>query len=421
MSISTLRRSATVIFVLSLFTNPISLVAFGQSFSQFTRVNPVQPLELSGFGAQVAIGDGYAVTRSVQYAVEPNTQAVDVFRADDGIFLRTIPVQLGDVASSYSAIHSLAIDQGRLLVGSSGLNYGAAKEAQLFDLATGNLLQSFYVPSAGSGFGFSVDIHDNWAVIGDPVGDKAYVFDAASGDLVTTLVPSGTQGELFRFGTDISIDGNRAVIADHSRNSVYIYDTQTWILQRTITKTSDFINWFGASVDLQDDMLVVGAMSYTAYGPALGGAFVYDLNSGTEIELIPDEYAWHVYGMDVAIHGNIVAVGGTAAGWDILRWGSVGIFDASTGEDMTRILHPEPNWATSWGWGLDFDEKGRLAIGDYLQRYDNGVNYYDRVGSIYVYQIPEPDILALAACAFLSITAASLRQKACHPQVANRH
>ncbi|MGE3641789.1 MAG: YncE family protein [Pirellulales bacterium] len=279
-------------------------------------------------------------------------------------------MHVGDATGNAYGLDSLSIDQGRLLVGASGASSGTPQEAQLFDLATGTLLQNFGLPSPGQGFGFAVEVSGPWALIGDPMEDRAYVFDTASGDLVTTLVPPGPPGEIFRFGKDVVIDGNRAAIADHGRNSVFIYDTQTWTLQRTISKTSEFINWFGASIDMEGDNLVVGAMANTAYGPALGGVYVYDLSDGSEVELLPDEYQWHVYGADVAIHGNTVAVGGTAAGWDLYRWGSVGIFDATTGADLARIFPPEPNWATAWGWALDFDEHGRLErISDYRAEY----------------------------------------------------
>jgi hypothetical protein len=363
-------------------------------------------LELSGFGANVAIGSGYVVTRSVQYNSDPNIQTVDVFRATDGTFVRSIPVLLGDVASGISAIHSLAIDAGRLLVGSSGINYGASQEAQLFDLETGHLLQSFSLPARGRGFGFALDLQGPWAVIGDPVDDRAYVFDTTSGGLVKTLVPDGPQVEFIRFGNDLALDGDRLAIADRSRNSVSVYDTTTWTLQRTITKTlGDATNWFGASIDLEGDILVVGAMAYDSFGPRTGGAFVYHLNDDSEIELVPQELEGHVYGMDVALYGNKVAVGGTAGSWDILRYGSIAVFDALSGSDLARILHPEPNWATSWGWSLDIDEQGRLAIGDFLQRFDDEgtARHHDRAGSLYIYQIPEPSLAALAVGAFAII------------------
>src|SRR5690242_2018218 len=69
-------------------------------FSPSQIINSPNPILLGGFGAQVAIGDGYIVGRSAKDGSVVGDQEVHVFSSNNGALLRSITVPGGVLIDS---------------------------------------------------------------------------------------------------------------------------------------------------------------------------------------------------------------------------------------------------------------------------------------------------------------------------------
>ncbi len=137
------------------------------------------------------------------------------------------------------------------------------------------------------------------------------------------LAPDGADADLF--GSSVAVDGGTAVVgapwASSNAGAAYVY-TRTvtgWVVQQKLTP-SDLASggYFGQSVAISGDRLVVGAFNAftptTAYG---GAAYVFARVNGTWVPdaklVAPDGDSPDRFGLSVAISGNTTAVG---APWD---------------------------------------------------------------------------------------------------------
>ncbi len=186
-----------------------------------TFVNPT-PASQDGTGTTVALSDAYvAMGAPLDDAGERNAGAVHVFDTVGGAFLRTIANPFAAAADEFGS--SLAIGDDYLLIGAKGDDTGATNSgaAYLYSLATGTLLQTFLNPDPASsdGFGSAVSLFGDLALIGAPFDDSgatnagtAYLFDLISGQLLETYV-NPNPGANDRWGFALSLGNGAAVIS----------------------------------------------------------------------------------------------------------------------------------------------------------------------------------------------------------------
>ncbi|MEI7775763.1 MAG: FG-GAP repeat protein, partial [Verrucomicrobiota bacterium] len=204
---------------------------------------------------------------------------------------------------------------------------------------------------ANDQFGYSVAVSSSTALIGVPGDDttggtdvgSAYVFLASGGDWVfqaKLTSPEPAPGD--DFGWSVALEGDTALIgvpySDTSASNagsayVFVRSASTWTQQARLT-ASDATNsdYFGESVALSAETVVVGARaSDTAQGTAAGAAYVF-LRSGTawtqQVKLMPgDGVSNDQFGASVAISGTTALVGKPFAGsgsvYAFVRTGSV--------------------------------------------------------------------------------------------------
>ncbi|WP_442485697.1 YncE family protein [Aeoliella sp. SH292] len=410
------RFIALAMLALTLMTPTQSLAQSPLGFELVAALDNPRPDVLGGFGNQVAIGDGFFVTRS-GHSGEPDREQVHIYSTADGSYLHSFEVK---VACTAVRAESLAIDESRLLVGSSGSGNAVAwggEATELFDITNGNLLQTFAKPSDARRFGYSVDIAGDIVLIGDPFLDRVHVFSASSGQEITVLHPPDLPplSTEHKFGSDISISGDLVAIADQSRNSVFLYNTVSWELEHSVHRPSDTTTqrpWFGSAIDLEGHKLVVGALRSNVLGPLDGGAYLYDLHTGASTELIPSAAGINglgQLGFDAEISDEWIAIGSAARNsYDYLT-GQVLIFSAETGDFLGHIPHPAPQLFKRWGWAIGFED-GVLASGDYIQDLHNETGFHDRAGRAYIFHVvPEPPSALLAGTSILAILVISWR------------
>ena len=159
-------------------------------------------------------------------------------------------------------------------------------------------------PKPKAYFGHSVDIYEHSVVVGAP-GDNtggansgaAYVFIKDNiGNWVqqAKLVPSDLVADL-GFGFDVAIYGDYVIVgaldyegSNDVTGSAYIFyrnegGENNWGQVKKITAQGNEIgNWFGFSVDIDDDKVVVGAWRSDLYGTHSGFAAIYQKDLGGE-------------------------------------------------------------------------------------------------------------------------------------------
>jgi parallel beta-helix repeat protein len=199
-------------------------------------------------------------------------------------------------------------------------------------------LQAKLLPSdgaAGDGFGRSVAISGNTAVIGATGDDdngtnsgSAYVFRYDGSDWVEEaklLASDGAASDLFGFSA--SIYGDSALIGaedddDNGDNSgsayVFRYDGLTWAQEaKLLPADGEPRDYFGCSVAISGDAAVVGAYNGNDNGATSGSAYVFRYdgsNWSNEAKLLASDSAGgDNFGWSVAISGDTAVIG---AKWD---------------------------------------------------------------------------------------------------------
>lgn len=223
------------------------------------------------FGFSVAVEGAYAVVSDItDYSMPSTTGVVYVFDTGSGEELAAIyPDQVTGV-SQFGG--SVAIDDGRLLVGTRGGN-----GAFLYDLATQQQLHYLTVsedPALAYRLGRRVAIHGDLAVLSVsdinfssvPTTSAAYLFSVSSGAMLRKLTPEedlgfqgidasvATNGELVLLGlpkSDGRLGGGGVVI---------VFDPDTGRqLARIGAPTSNISSRFAQAMSMDDNLIVIGA------------------------------------------------------------------------------------------------------------------------------------------------------------------
>ncbi|WP_287521350.1 LamG-like jellyroll fold domain-containing protein [Okeania sp. SIO2C2] len=138
------------------------------------------------------------------------------------------------------------------------------------------------------GFGFSVAIDGEWAIVGavratvngKEGAGKAYIFhgDGSNWNLAQTLTPGDDAEKDGGFGSSVAIDGEWAIVgalgatvnSQEGAGKAYIchWDGNNWNLKKTLTAGDDARAdaWFGCSVAIDGEWAIVGAVRATVNG-----------------------------------------------------------------------------------------------------------------------------------------------------------
>jgi len=236
---------------------------------------------------------------------------------------------------------SAAVDGNRLVVGADGTDTATpdAGKVYVYDW-NGSAYVEVAQLTAGDAaayayFGVSVALAGSRLVVGASYEDtaavnagKVYVYDWNSAtcvyDEVATITASDAQRD-DHFGASVAISGNRLVVgadlqdtAGVKAGKVYVYDWTgsgyTEVVELTASDAEDN-DWFGTSVALSGNRLVVGAYGEDTAALNAGKVYVYEWNSTTSVYAevttvtAADACAHDWFGISVALSGNRLVVG----------------------------------------------------------------------------------------------------------------
>ncbi len=261
---------------------------------------------------------------------------------------------------------AVAMDGNLIAVGASGAKPGGVTSVGLafvFDASTGSLIATLANPdpTVNDRFGISISISGTLVVVGadgdDPAGissaGSAYVFDATTGNLITTLNNPAPQTN-DQFGLTVGISGTTAIVGAELDNpggltdagSAYLFNAMTGALTGTLSDPSpEASDYFGKSVDISGINAAVGAYNDNPGGVNdAGSAFVFDASTtGTLIRTFvpPVPNAFDRFGTSISVNGDLVIVGSVDQDW-CSGCGAAYIFSISTGTLLKTLNHPEP-------------------------------------------------------------------------------
>ncbi len=308
---------------------------------------------------------------------------------------------------------SVAISGSTAIVGAkddddNGTDSGSA---YLFDAVSGRQIAKL-LPDDGAAFdhfGVSVAISGSTAIVGAKDDDdnglesgSAYLFDIATGRQIAKLRPDG--GETFDlFGHSVAISGlpgkeiaivgaigdDDACPADPFCNSgsAYLFDCATGQqLAKLLPNDGAESDFFGYSVAISGATAIVGAERDDDACPAdpycdSGSAYLFDWAAGQQLaKLLPNDGAdGDHFGYSVAISGATAIVCAYGDDDNGGNSGSAYLFDATTGEQITKLLPDDGDGGDLFGRSVAIS--GTITVVGAKEDDDNGSNS----GSAYLF------------------------------------
>lgn len=189
--------------------------------------------------------------------------------------------------------------------------------------------------AAGDRFGWSVAIDGDTIVVGAPKDDNGgsdsgavFAFQRISGSWTEQTVPVTGYAAGDELGRSVTISGDRiaagAWLDDWSTftdaGSAYVFDRTgtTWSQTTNLTASNgDGADWFGTSVALEDDRLIVGAQNdedgFNGIKTSNGTSYFFEYSASTWSEvgqpLSTDGESVDLFGTSVSISGDLVLAG----------------------------------------------------------------------------------------------------------------
>ena len=315
--------------------------------------------------------------------------------------------------------HNVSLDGDTVVVGAHGDDdHGSSSGSAYVFVKTGETWaqQAKLTASdgnAGDHFGFGVSLHGDTAIIGAEGDDdhgsssgSAYVFVRSEGAWTqqAKLVPDDGAPSV-QYGWDVSLDGNTAIIGarlDDAPGSnsgsayVFVRSGTTWTQQAKLVAADGAPqDYFGASVSLDGDSLIVGAYGDDDHGSGSGSAYIFT-RSGTiwtqQAKLVAaDGDSGDAFGWDVAIADDTVIIG--ADGDDDHGYGSAYIFvreGPAWSQQGPKLTSDDPGNSGQYGVSVSLDGE-TAVVGDWAADVaDNSaqgtVHVYTRAGTIWTQQ-----------------------------------
>lgn len=218
-------------------------------------------------------------------------------------------------------------------------------------------------PNEGAFFGSCVTLFDDTLVVGahgdsdlGPESGAAYVFER-NGSTWTQkhkfLRPNGTSFE--HFGFSCAIHGNRFIVGAPAANefgtasgaAVAYQQTGTmWQLLQLLTAADGRPGqFFGSSVAMTQDTIVIGAPSDNDLGPSSGAAYIFNngqvINTSAKLHGDDTKLGDH-YGYSVAVNGSRVIVGAPGADmYPMNETGAAYVYDSGGFWHLVQKLAPD--------------------------------------------------------------------------------
>jgi len=308
----------------------------GTTWTEQAKLMASDGASFKNFGNIVAIaGDTIVVGANKDNANGQNSGSAYVFTGSGATWTQQAKLTASDGAPSYLFGRSVSILGDTIVVGANGASGGSGSAYVFTRTGTSWSEQAKLTASDGADgdrFGVSVAIAGDTIVVGAHWDDdngadsgSAYVFTSTGTTWTQQAKLTASDGaEDDQFGFSVAIAGDTIVVGarldgDNGSfsGSVYVFTgTGTaWTQQAKLTASDGAeIDYFGISVGIEGDTIVVGASADIDVGMGIGSAYVY-MQTGTtwteQAKLTATDMGnfgdW--FGESVAIAGDTIVVG----------------------------------------------------------------------------------------------------------------
>ncbi len=257
-------------------------------------------------------------------------------------------------------------------------------------------------------FGYAVSIDGDYIVVGAPDEDtraidagSVYVFRRVNDTNITQIdhLTADNAGANDHFGHSVAISGDYIIVGAHyedtggsNAGSAYLFrrygdSNISQIAQLTADSPSDN-DWFGYSVAIDGDRMVVGAHRADTNGTDSGSAYVFVRHTDTNVTqtahlTAADADTGDFFGYSVAISGDYIVVGAHLKDAGAGDSGSAYVFKCYSDSTIAQIARLTANSAGA----LDYFGYAVGISGNYIvvgaPREDTGGN---DAGSIYLFE-----------------------------------
>ena len=286
---------------------------------------------------------------------------------------------------------SIALDENRLLVGApndpeNGFGSGAA---YLYEYSGDDwsLVQKLVGADTtiGDHFGSSVALDGDRIVVGAPWVSShganrgaAYAFEYTGdflGWLQLALLTDEGGTEHSRFGHQVDIEGDLIVVGAEGDSfsepaagsaSIFRRLPTGWVAEAKLLAEDPVpLHNFGFAVDVSGDAVVIGAHSDPEVGHAAGAVYAYRIEEGSwalEQKILPPHPQDSArFGYDVELDGNVLAVGTRASLFGTTDAGSVEVLEHDSGS-WTWVQTLLPDTPSDYGfYGSSIEIQGDLV------------------------------------------------------------
>jgi len=342
----------------------------GSAWIEETKLLPTDGAEGDQFGRSAAV-DGDVIVVGATYDDDNgvNSGSAYVYRYDGSAWVEEAELMASDGVEYDWLGGSISIDSDVIVVGAYGDDDNNSKSGSAYVFrydGSAWVEEDKLLASDGDSFhhfGWSVSIDGDVIVVGamkwwEYMGmyhGAAYVFRYDGSGWVEEAKLLASDGDIDdSFGHSVSIDGNVIVAGapeDNDRGSdsgsayVFRYDGSDWIEEaKLLAPDGDRDDFFGKSVSIANDMIVVGA--YKDDDNA-GSAYVFRYDGfgwNEEVKLLAsDGNESALFGNSVSIDGDEIIVGAYHGDDN----GSAYVFDLT--QCPTLVVSPDPLIAGEYG------------------------------------------------------------------------
>jgi uncharacterized protein (TIGR03437 family) len=312
-------------------------------WTQRQRLTDVQPGPDDHFGAAVAISGDKALIGAYLYGSD-DRGAMFTFRRGGAGWAQTDRTLAPNLPAGAQFGVSLALDGDLAVVGASLGFYQTGvdqRSAYVFEVSSDPVLLRRLGPELGSatdGFGYAVAVNGDTVLVGAYRSDATGIDQGAAYPFVMRdsrhveqqKLTANDGGRSDYLGQSVALDGDTLVVgadgddvgANGNQGSAYVFTRNgapqpVWSLQQKLTADDGAAgDYFGTSVALRGDTLVVGAYGADVGGNANQGAayvFTRDGTVWTQRQKLKaaviDGLPYDTFGISVAFDGRTMAVG----------------------------------------------------------------------------------------------------------------
>ena len=371
------------------------------------------------FGYSVSICDDYAIMGT--YGDDSNgssSGAAYIFKYDGTSWIQQTKLTASDDTAGDYFGYSVSIDSNYAIIGAHGNDDSGSSSgtAYIFEYDGTSWIEQAKLTvsdgTAGDYFGRSVSISENNVVVGaygnDDNGSSsgaAYIFkyDGTNWIQQTKLTASDGAASDY-FGYSVSIDSNYAIIGAHgnddresSSGSVYIfeYDGTSWIEQAKLTVSDGAAgDYFGRSVSISENNVVVGAYGNDDNGSSSGAAYIFKYDGTNWIQqtklTASDGAASDYFGYSVSIGTDSAVIGAYTDDENGTNSGSAYIFrrNETSWIEQEKLLAPDGANSDYFGYSVSVHKNNTIISIHYD---DDGGN--SNSGSAYIFGLcPTADL-----------------------------